>query len=248
MAAAHERLRKLRIEAGFKNARDAADAMGIPAPTYYHHEGGKRAISPTAAQHYADFFKVETAWLLFGEPTRVPLGREWESAPASDAHNAYSRESYRPKIAGAIPEIDVEAGAGEGRVGEVIALPIGSETYSGHRVIDEWLLPETYLSRVIEASAGNTLVIAVVGDSMVPTYSPGDRVFVDLSQNQLATDTVYVISDGFSPPQIKRLQRVLFTNPPEVRIISDNSNHESQTVPLQALTIIGRVTGVTSKR
>jgi phage repressor protein C with HTH and peptisase S24 domain len=83
----------------------------------------------------------------------------------------------------------------------------------------------------------------VVGDSMQPTYMPGDRVIVDLSQNQMTTDTVYAISDGYTEPQIKRLQRVPFSRPSEVKIISDNPALETFTVELDRLTIIGRICG-----
>jgi phage repressor protein C with HTH and peptisase S24 domain len=78
---------------------------------------------------------------------------------------------------------------------------------------------------------------------MQPTYMPGDRVIVDLSQSQMATDTVYAISDGYSEPQIKRLQRVPFTQPSQVKIISDNPSLETFTVELARLTIIGRICG-----
>ena len=181
---------------------------------------------------------------------RVSVEEEWQEEAQANAemHRAYSRENYRSKMPGAVPEIDVELGAGEGTIGEVLTLQVGEESYSGHRIVDEWLLPEAYFDRVLEVRSGNTLVMPVVGDSMMPTYNPGDRVLIDLTQNQLTTDTVYAISDGTSPPQIKRLQRVMFSQPIEVQIISDNSAHTLQTVQLQELRVIGRVIGVIAKR
>lgn len=250
MSTPGERLRKARIEAGYRSASKAAEAAGVPAPTLYHHENGTRKISSEAAEQYGAAFGVTGAWILFDEKTRVSLQEEWEQdvRQVADEQAAYSRENYRPSVAGAIPEIDVELGAGEGRVGEFLTLPVGQESYSGHRVVDEWLLPESYFDRVLDARSGNTLVLPVVGDSMTPTYNPGDRVLVDLSQNHLTTDTVYVISDGYSPPQIKRLQRVLFSQPPEVQVLSDNQAHAPQSVALNELRIIGRVVGAISKR
>jgi len=249
MSTIGERLKRARREAGM-SAAEVASKLGMAIPTYYHHENGGRQPRAEQAEAYAKLFNVPAAWLMFGEQTRVSLDDEWkeEVSRHSSEHAAYSRENFRPTVPGAIPEIDVELGAGQGRVGEFLSLPVGEESYSGHKVVAEWLLPEHYFDRVLEARSGDTLVMPVVGDSMHPTYNPGDRILVDLGQNMLTMDTVYVISDGYSPPQIKRLQRVLFSQPPEVDVISDNPAHANQRVSLQALHIIGRVVGAFTKR
>lgn len=162
---------------------------------------------------------------------------------------AYSSDGeYDPSIAGALPEVDVMAGAGEGFIGEIVNLKIGDFTISAHQVTDEWKFPDGYLSSVLNVSANRSLILPVIGDSMIPTYQPGDRVVVDLCQNQMTIDAVYVISDGESPPQIKRLQRVLFSSPATVDIISDNPAHNPQRVELDKLHIIGRVAGKVSKQ
>lgn len=155
---------------------------------------------------------------------------------------------YVPTIQGALPEIDVMVGAGSGTVGEVINLKIGEYAVSAHPVTDEWKFPEGYLSSVLNVSSGRSLILPVIGDSMAPTYYPGDRVVVDLRQNEMSIDAVYVISDGESPPQIKRLQRVMFSKPAMVDIISDNPAHQSQRVELGILKIIGRIAGKVSKQ
>lgn len=156
---------------------------------------------------------------------------------------AYSRERWQPSIAGALPELDGRLGAGQGTVGEMINLPVQNGVMSGHRIVAEWLMPQNYLRDEIKASPGHTIIMEVIGDSMTPTYQPGDRVLIDLQQNNFAADTVYAISDGFSEPQIKRLQRVPFSNPTQVRIISDNPALETFTAELEQLTIIGRICG-----
>lgn len=155
----------------------------------------------------------------------------------------YARERWQPEVRGALPELDGRLGAGEGSVGEIISLPIQNGVVSGHRVVAEWLLPQSYLRDEIKASPGHTIVMEVIGDSMTPTYQPGDRVLIDLLQNSFVADTVYAISDGYSEPQIKRLQRVPFSNPTQVRIISDNPSLETFTADLSQVTIIGRICG-----
>ncbi|ATE84633.1 repressor protein CI [Sinorhizobium phage phi2LM21] len=171
-----------------------------------------------------------------------------EEPDATEDTGSYSREHWSPSVDGAVPEVDVKLGAGFGTVGEVINLPVGRETVAGHRVVAEWLIPESYLRNEAKVSPASTLIMEIVGDSMMPTYLPGDRVIVDLAQNSMLTDTVYAISDGQTEPQIKRLQRVPFSDPPQVRIISDNPALETFTVELERLTIIGRVCGHIARR
>ncbi|KQY71333.1 phage repressor protein [Ensifer sp. Root142] len=171
-----------------------------------------------------------------------------EEVDGAEGDLSYSREHWHPSVDGAVPEVDVKLGAGFGSVGEVINLPVGRETVAGHRVVAEWLIPESYLRNEAKVSPGFTLIMEIVGDSMMPTYLPGDRVIVDLAQNSMLTDTVYAISDGQTEPQIKRLQRVPFSDPPQVRIISDNPALETFTVELERLTIIGRVCGHIARR
>ena len=199
----------------------------------------------------AQFLRIDERTLLsdsdMRELTYVPVDADGLAEEARDA-TAYSIEHYRPRLRGARPEIDVRASAGEGIVGEMLSLAIGEESYSGHKVVAEWLFPDPFLRNEIHVAPNQTLVMPVVGDSMAPTYNPGDRVLVDLGQDALMQDTVYVISFDDSPPQIKRLQRVPRSNPVEVRIISDNPTLETDVVPLADIRIIGRVCGVISQR
>lgn len=68
----HERLEIARRKAGFASAREAAEALQIPYPTYAAHENGVRGIGRNA-EKYAAFFGVSLDWLLRGVgsgPTR----------------------------------------------------------------------------------------------------------------------------------------------------------------------------------
>nr|WP_307233314.1 LexA family transcriptional regulator [Pararhizobium capsulatum] len=247
-----ERLRLAREAANFKSASKAADALGVSASSYRAHENGQNEFGPEIAQAYARKFGTTAAYLLTGEGP-MKNGRPGASLVSSydpdepEQENvegaAYSRDRWSPTIAGAVPELDLKVGAGLGIVGDVINLPTGAGNISGHRVVSEWLIPGEYLRNEAKVQASVTIITEIIGDSMTPTYMPGDRVIVDLSQNKLVTDTVYVISDGEGEPQIKRLQRVPFSDPAQVLIISDNPNLQTFTVELDKLTIIGRICG-----
>ena len=71
-----ERLKKARIDAGYRTAKDAADALGIPYPTYAAHENGSRLYESDVATVYARKFKVPMEWLLTGKGgTVTPLAK-----------------------------------------------------------------------------------------------------------------------------------------------------------------------------
>ncbi|TWB18098.1 phage repressor protein C with HTH and peptisase S24 domain [Rhizobium sp. ERR 1071] len=251
-----ERLRAAREAANYPSATKAAEALGVSLSTYRAHENGQNEFSAEVANRYAKKFGTTAAYLLTGEGSRKaarlapnivmsfdPDEQDHDGFAESSDELSYSREHWKPQIEGATPEVDVKLGAGSGIVGEVINLPVGSGNVAGHKIVAEWLIPTGYLRNEAKASPNHTIIMEVVGDSMQPTYMPGDRVIVDLSQNQMTTDTVYAISDGYTEPQIKRLQRVPFSRPSEVKIISDNPALETFTVELDRLTIIGRICG-----
>lgn len=212
----------------------------------------------TVLEGLSEALDVPLSWIVSGELSfdtsnnyssdkgRTKLVGSYDP-DADENDEGYSHETWKPRIAGARPEIDVRLGAGEGSVGQM--LTIGSNGgMTGHRVVAEWVLPEAFMVGVMEANAARTIIMEVVGDSMQPTYQPGDRVMVDLAQTRMVADTVYAISDGFSEPQIKRLQRIPFSNPPRVNIISDNPALDNFEAELERVHIIGRICGVIARR
>ena len=212
---------------------------------------GEREIKASDIKALADALKVDAHWLQFGNEVRdlrrVSLAEEYleDQIPPEEQYSAFSREHYAPKIPGSIPELDLQAGAGEGKVGQTLALEIGNEAYSGHRVVSEWLLPEAYLRERLGINPKFAIVAEVIGDSMTPTFMPNEKVIIDLRQDVYQwDDSVYLISDGFNAPQIKRLLAVFGSRPPAVEIYSDNpSVQPKRTVLLSDIKILGRVAG-----
>lgn len=70
---APERLKDARIKAGYDTAKAAAEAIGIPVPTYLAHENGSRGYPPRKASRYARFFRTTPEWLLYGRGTSDPV-------------------------------------------------------------------------------------------------------------------------------------------------------------------------------
>lgn len=225
-----------------------ADELNLSRATINRLANDHTKLKLDRAEDMAPLLGVTAEDLMLNRaPKRVPLISSFDpdepEPDYSDDQASYTREHWRPAVDGALPEIDVKLGAGSGVVGDIINLSVGRGAVSGHPVVAEWLIPEDYLRNEAKASPRQTLVMEVIGDSMQPTYMPGDRVMVDLAQDRMSSDTVYAISDGMTEPQIKRLQRVPFSDPPQVIIISDNPNLERFTVDLERLSIIGRVCG-----
>lgn len=67
MSAAGDRLKQARERAGYSSAKGAAEAMGVPVPTYIQHENGARGFPAARAERYARFFRVAPEWLLYGK-------------------------------------------------------------------------------------------------------------------------------------------------------------------------------------
>ncbi len=180
------------------------------------------------------------------ELTRVPVGQEFPHDPdfAPDGHKALSKAlPYAANIVGASPEIDAKPGAGLGTVGQTFAID-SKGIATGHRVIAEWVFPPDYLRHELGTRAASVVVMEVVGDSMKGTLESGDRVLVDMLQNTFGADAVYVIDDGDGEPRVKRLEKILFSSPPAVAVISDNpASHREEKVELAQLRIVGRVVG-----
>lgn len=256
----NERLKQARIAAGYGTATDAAEALGVSRATYIGHENGLRGFRSEAAERYGRKFKVRAGWLLTGEMpmsntpdrpelTRVPL-EEWDPAAPDNAGidqdvAAYSpSHEYAPRLTGGRPEVDVRAGAGEGATGDIatIALSAG-QSIVGHAVLSEWVLPASFYRHELHASPGAIILMQVHGDSMWPTLQSGDRVIIDTKQSSFASDGLYVFHDGDGVPRVKRLSKVLFSDPPTVDVISDNPQHPKQNALLADVMIFGRVVG-----
>lgn len=69
-----ERLLKAREHAGFSNATEAAEALGVPYPTYAGHENGSSGFRAPTGELYSRRFKVSFEWLMRGKGPMLPKG------------------------------------------------------------------------------------------------------------------------------------------------------------------------------
>lgn len=92
-----DRLRKARLEAGFKTAAEFAAKHDIPQPTYALHESGGRGLKDPVLKDYAKLLGVREAWLRYGEGPK--------SAPKPDGGGS-SPQATQPIRGGAVDEIE----------------------------------------------------------------------------------------------------------------------------------------------
>lgn len=146
--------------------------------------------------------------------------------------------------ADAILEIDVHGGAGLG--GEAALENLTSSngsTTSTDAVKGGWILPPEYLAE-IRVRPKSIRIIEIFGDSMTRPdgggIHSGDRVMVDISDRNPTPPGIFALFDGFGVT-VKRIERIPRSDPPTIRLISDNPAHRPVEMTLDEVNIIGRL-------
>jgi AcrR family transcriptional regulator len=129
-----------------------------------------------------------------------------------------------------IEELDVRASAGGGLTAET------------GRVLDTWQIPTTLIRGYSTAPAADLRIITVMGDSMEPALQPGQRVLVDTGDRTPSPPGIFVVWDGLGLV-VKRLQMLPHSEPPRVKITSDNARYDPYERTVDEAYIQGRVIG-----
>lgn len=124
-----------------------------------------------------------------------------------------------------------------------------SYTYSANylptrKIKDNWKIPDEYLEE-INIQQKNVYIIEAMGDSMTPTVSAGDKVIIDTSAKGKfpSPDGIFAIWDGLGIA-IKRIELIPNSEPPALKIISDNPRHSSYERKVEECRIVGRIVSV----
>lgn len=75
---------------------------------------------------------------------------------------------------------------------------------------------------------------------MEPSLCAGDMILIDITKKSPTPPGIFVLFDGFGLVT-KRLEFISNTNPPAIRIISDNAQYSAYERTIDELHIIGRV-------
>lgn len=124
----------------------------------------------------------------------------------------------KPRIVGAaiIGEVNVEASAGAGALVE----------HEGEAYV--WAFPEYWLRAEMDAAPADIKILTIRGDSGIsdpprPTdINPGDKVLVNVADRRPSPAGLFVFHDGLALIA-KRLEYIARSDPPRVRVSSNNS-------------------------
>ncbi len=106
---------------------------------------------------------------------------------------------------------------------------------------DSLMIDESLLDKLgMFVSPKDLEAINVVGDSMEPTLSEGDVLFIDVTNKDIDKDGVFVVGSNHGV-FVKRILKRVDGN---IDIISDNLDYSTQTMSPEEMTIVGKAIGV----
>jgi phage repressor protein C with HTH and peptisase S24 domain len=196
------------------NAGQVAELAGINRSFVYDIMRG-RSEHPNLERldRVAQVLKVERRWLLHG------LGEvEGDSPIIEDPDQAFV----------AIPSVEVSASMGGGSVVD--------EEQEGK----PYHFQRSWIRYKLRAKPADLRIMHVEGDSMMPTLHHGDIVLVDLARRAPTPPGIFVLHDGMGLVA-KRLDHIPNSEPPRVRIISDNPLYSPYEGTAEEVNIIGRI-------
>jgi phage repressor protein C with HTH and peptisase S24 domain len=98
----------------------------------------------------------------------------------------------------------------------------------------------SWIKGTLKASPSQLRIMHVEGDSMAPTLLDGDTVLVDMTRRAPNPPGIFVLDDGLGLVA-KRLEHVPNSDPPAVRIISDNPVYSPYERSGEEIKIVGRI-------
>lgn len=209
-----ERLRARIRQLGL-NAGQVAELAGTNRSFVYDIMRG-RSENPNLDKldQVAKVLKVERNWLLHG------MGEvEGESPILDDPDEMFV----------AIASVSVKPAMGGGAVVE--DQPPPGRPYH---------FQKSWIKHSLRADPANLRIMHVEGDSMMPTLKDSDIVLVDLSRRAPTPPGVFVLHDGLGLVA-KRLEHIPNSEPPRVRVISDNSFYSPYECTCDEINIVGRI-------
>ena len=141
----------------------------------------------------------------------------------------------------AISEIDIRAGMGGGGEAPLtVRTDALGNTMMTDDVVGNWSFPDSYLRAELRVKSDTARIIEVQGDSMEPTLRAGDRVMINTADKRPTPPGVFALWDGFGVV-VKRIEHIPNSDPPTIKVQSDNAYHGEYRRTLDEVNIIGRL-------
>lgn len=195
------------------------------------HWADKAKTSPTNITRFLDKddASMPTLRTLAKLAAVTPVSPPRLNGSEAAAESGHMRNEAAREPGTSVSEYDAHASAGGGAL-------IESEN-----IVGEWRFPTQWLRYELGVRR-ELAIITVLGDSMTGTIEDGDKVIVDLAHRAPSPPGIYIVHDGIAQVA-KRLECIEGSEPPRVRIISDNGKYKAYERTLAEINIIGRVRG-----
>jgi phage repressor protein C with HTH and peptisase S24 domain len=162
----------------------------------------------------AKAIKVERNWLLYGNGDV-----EGEPPVVEDPDEIFV----------AVPLANVRPSMGGGAV--VDAEPAPGRPYH---------FQKSWIKNGLRSNPADLRIMHVEGDSMMPTLNDGDIVLVDTGRRTPSPPGIFVLHDGMGLVA-KRLEYIPNSDPPRVKIVSDNDRYAPYERLIEEMNIVGRI-------
>lgn len=169
-------------------------------------------------------------WLLYGTGT-PPKGVEREEEP-----HRPKQLSFADTASVTVNELDVHAVAGQGADGQFLI----TQADAVDAMTGQYSFPSTGFRQAFGANASEVVIAEVRGDSMMPTLYPGQKVMVHIHDRTPTPPGIFYVWDGMGLV-IKRVELIPGSNPPMLRIKSDNPKYDTYERTIEEAHINGRV-------
>lgn len=213
------RLRWARIQAGYEDAADFADAAKVKRVTYRAYENNQNGFAKHAP-HFAELLGIPTDWLLKGGP----------------------RPAVKKRAGGRAPDVPMVRSASQGETAAIIAVDLSLSMGPGTPIEDFYEtdpveLDIGLLRSITRAPYHRLRMVRGIGNSMEPKFFTGDRIMVDTSERELGRIDGYYWITLWGAHGLKRLRPA---GPQRVLVISENPEHDPIEVDRSDITIEGR--------
>ena len=197
------------------NAADVASLAGVNRSFIYDVLRG-RSLNPKreSLEQIANVLKVDREWLSDGEGYAeggTPLGDM-----SADEFISIAYANARPSMGG------------------------GSVLEGDDKPGRNFHFRRSWIKNRLHAAPSMLRVVQVEGDSMRPTLEDGVTVLVDMNQKSPMPPGIFVLHDGMGLVA-KRLEHIPNSDPPALRVISDNGLYSPYERTADEINIVGRI-------
>ena len=259
-----ERLRKLRDRAGYSMERIARELGYKNGSSYQRYESAdefRKDILPLNLIHKLDkalagrgtppITREEIFALGMIDPPSGKGSRDTvQNAGESPQTAGKEKSGNGRKVATKEPNGDIESPFGAAHIREVDV----KASAGGGAVVDFendshlWMFPEAWVRAELSAKPTDLRIITIEGDSMVsdpvkPTdLDPGDKVIINVFDQRPTPPGVFIVYDGLGLVA-KRVQFIPHSDPPTIKIVSNNKLYKAYERTLEEANVIGRIVG-----